>query len=105
MKSQHLVLTVSIIALVFSITVLTIKTSRREEGPWYLGCIDSVTGEEYLVKLAAEPTFKNGLIFIADKAFITPRPGMVCAVSPVEDAPQFEVETAPAVVEDTKMSL
>lgn len=96
---------ICIAVIVFGVAVMTIKTSRREEGPWYLGCIDSVTGEEYLVKIAEEPRFKDGLIFIADKAFITPRPGMVCAVSPVKDAPGLEAETAPAVVEETKLSL
>jgi len=103
MKSSHFV-----VAVVVSLTLfcfVTIKANRREEGPWYLGCIDSVTGEEYLVKIAEEPRFKDGLIFIADKAFITPRPGMVCAVSPVKDAPGLEAETAPAVVEETKLSL
>lgn len=104
MKLSHLVL--SVVALVFSIVVLVnINIIRREEGPWYLGCIDSVTGQEYLIRIAEEPRFRDGLIFIADKAFITPRPGMVCAVSPVKDSPQFEVESAPAKVEDTSLVL
>lgn len=105
MKSSHFALYVSIFALIFCTVVLSIKLSRREEGPWYLGCVDTITGDEYLIKVDHEPRFKNGLIFIADKAFITPRPGMMCAVTEVENAPELEVKPAPAKVEETSLAL
>lgn len=51
----------------------------RYEGPYYLGCADR-HGKELLLTTKKEPSIEYGLIFLEDKIFTVPEPGMTCRV-------------------------
>lgn len=67
----------------------------RDEGPYYLGCADR-HGKELLLTTKKEPTIQYGLIFLEDKMFTVPEPGMTCRV--LNDS-EFQEAKAQTVVD------
>ena len=63
---------------------------REGGGPWYIGCVDTTTGQQYLLEADQRPVLRDGFIIIGEETFITPRPMMTCRVVDKESLTQSD---------------
>lgn len=74
-----------IFALIFCIVIAVWDWNVVDTGPWYIGCVDTVSGQQYLLKADQRPVLRDGFIIIGKETFITPRPMMTCRIVSEEE--------------------
>lgn len=81
MSALEIILIIIILAIILIFGIPTFD----EKGPWFIGCVDTVSGQQYLLKADQKPVLRDGFIIIGKETFITPRPMMTCRVVSEEE--------------------
>lgn len=89
LKPYQICFIAAFIILIF-ITMSWVVHNRDSGGPWYIGCVDTTTGQQYLLEADQRPVLRDGFIIIGEETFITPRPMMTCRVVDKESLTQSD---------------